>query len=343
MSSPAAWSWSIDRNATHFEGPAPAAGPFVYHRTMRFEVLILGTGAALPARGRYPSAQLVNVQERLYLVDCGEGTQERLRQSGVNMNRIAAVFISHMHGDHYLGLMGLLSSMHLQGRTVPIAVYGPAVLREVIDIQLRASQTYLRYPLHFHALPAGSGSLVMDDDRATVTALALKHRVPTTGFRFTEHPLPRNIRKDKVELIPHYARTAVKEGEDLVLPDGSVIPNAELTFDPPRPRSYAYCSDTAFEPALIEHLRGVDLLYHESTFDESLAARAKETLHSTARQAATIARDAGVGELLLGHFSSRYKSEHVLLDEALTVFPRVRLAQEGTTFFVRGADPTIDA
>lgn len=310
---------------------------------MRFEVTILGTGAALPARGRFPSAQLVNAHDRLFLVDCGEGTQERLRQNGVNMNRISTVLISHMHGDHYLGLMGLLSSMHLQGRTDPIAVHGPGILREVIDIQLGASQTYLRFPLHFHTLPNDNGALVMSDDRVDVFALALKHRIPTVGFLFKEQPLPRNIRKDKVDLIPHFARTAVKAGEDLVTADGVVIPNAELTSDPPKERSYAYCSDTAYEPALVAHLRGVDLLYHEATFNEALAARAKETMHSTARQAATIARDADVGALLLGHFSSRFKDERVLLDEALTVFPRVRLAQEGSTFDVRVPDRTIDA
>lgn len=299
---------------------------------MRFEVTTLGTGAALPARGRYPSAQLLNIHDRLYLVDCGEGTQERLRQAEVNLNRIGSVFISHMHGDHYLGLMGLLSSMHLNGRLNGITVFGPPELREVIDVQLRASQTYLRYPLMVLPLDHASGALITEDDRVEVRALRLKHRIPTTGFLFREKPLPRGLRKDKLVLIPHFARSAVKAGEDLRLNDGTMVPNADLTHPPPLQRSYAYCSDTAYSPELLDHVRGVDLLYHEATFTEELAARAKETLHSTAHQAATLARDADVGRLLLGHFSSRYKDNGVLLREALPVFPRTILAEEGRTF-----------
>lgn len=301
---------------------------------MRFEVTTLGTGAALPARGRFPSAQLLNANERLYLIDCGEGTQERLRQAEVNFNRIARILISHLHGDHYLGLMGLISSMHLQGRTEPLDVHGPAELKEVIDLQLRVSRTWLRFPLRFHAVAPVSGEAVFADDRLEVTALALKHRIPTTGYRFTEHPAPRKLRLDKLGLVPHYLRNAVKAGEDLVLPDGTRVPNAELTHDPPPPRSYAYCSDTAFAPELVPFLAEVDLLYHEATFTDALAARAKETFHSTARQAATIALEARVKRLLLGHFSSRYKTNAGLLAEARGVFPATLLAEEGRTFAI---------
>lgn len=299
---------------------------------MRFEVTTLGTGAALPARGRFPSAQLLNVHERLHLIDCGEGTQERLRQAEVNFNRIGTIFISHMHGDHYLGLMGLLSSMHLNGRLDAIEVFGPPELREVVEIQLRASQTYLRYPLHLHPLSHASGALIFEDTHVEVLALRLKHRIPTTGFLFQEKQQPRKLRADKLAMIPHFARSAVKAGEDLKLPDGTVVPNLELTLDPPPIRRYAYCSDTAYAPELVEHLRGVDLLYHEATFTEQLAARAKETCHSTARQAAMLASAAGVRTLLLGHFSSRYKDNRVLLDEALPIFPDTVLADEGATF-----------
>lgn len=299
---------------------------------MRFEVTTLGTGAALPARGRYPSAQLLNVRERLFLVDCGEGTQERLRMAGVNMNRIARVFITHMHGDHFLGLMGVISSMHLLGRTTALDVHGPAELREVIELQLRVSKTYLRFPLHVHAVKHESGASVFADDRVEVSELALRHRVDSTGYLFREAPRPRHLIKEKVPLIPHYARAAVKLGEDLKLPDGRVVPNAELTTPPPARRAYAYCSDTEYVPELVPFLKGVDLLYHEATFAEALAARAKETMHSTARQAATVARDAGVKQLLLGHFSSRYKDPAILRDEALEIFPNTILAQEGHTF-----------
>lgn len=301
---------------------------------MRFELTTLGTGAALPARGRYPSAQLLNANERLYLIDCGEGTQERLRQAEVNFSRIERIVISHLHGDHYLGLMGLVSTMHLLGRTSALHVHGPAELKEIVHVQLRASGTYLRYPLQFHAVAPVSGGAVFEDDRVVVTALALKHRIPTTGYRFTERQAPRNLRLDKLAVVPHYLRNAVKAGEDLVLADGTRIPNAELTHPPAAPRSYAYCSDTAFAPELVPFLAGVDLLYHEATFTELLAARAKETFHSTARQAATIAKEAGVGRLLLGHFSSRYKNNDDLLAEARAVFPRTELSEEGRSFSI---------
>jgi ribonuclease Z len=305
---------------------------------MRFDVTTLGTGAALAARGRYPSAQLLNVRERLFLIDCGEGTQERLRQAQVNFGRLARVLISHMHGDHYLGLMGLISSMHLQGRNLPLDIHGPPELQEVVGLQLRVSRTHLRYPLRFHVVEHVSGSPVFRDERVEVTALALNHRIPSTGFLFREHPQPRRLRKEKVDQIPHYARNGVKAGQDLVLPGGIIVPNAELTLAPPPQRSYAYCSDTAYSPELAPFLQGVDLLYHEATFLEALAVRAKETMHSTAKQAATLARDAHAGQLLLGHFSSRYKDVGMLHEEAVQVFPDTLMAEEGRTFQVGGAE-----
>lgn len=297
-----------------------------------FEVTTLGTGAALPARGRYPSAQLFNANGHLYLIDCGEGTQERLRQAGVNINRIRRVMISHLHGDHYLGLMGLISTMHLLGRTAELHVHGPIELKPIIDIQLRASGTWLRYPLHVHVVEHRTGEELFADEQVRVTGLALRHRVPTTGFLFTEQQRPRKLLMEAVPRIPHYLREAVKNGADLELPDGSVVPNAEITMPPPVPRRYAYCSDTAPCPELLPWLSEVDLLYHEATFTADMAARAKETMHSTAAQAAMIARDAQVGRLLLGHFSSRYSDVQVLLNEAREVFARVLLAQEGRTF-----------
>lgn len=299
-----------------------------------FTVTTLGTGAALPARGRFPSAQLINVHEALYLVDCGEGTQERLRMAGVNFMRIGNVFISHLHGDHYLGLMGLLSSMHLMGRRTPLVVHGPPELWPIIEIQLKASGTYLRYPLHVRPWTHESGVLVHQDDRVTVHGLALRHRIPCTGFLFRERAAPRSLRKETVAQVPHFKRNAVKAGEDLVLPDGRVVPNEELTLPPPPQRTYAYCSDTAYEPALIPHLRNVDLLYHEATFTEALAAKARETHHSTAAQAATLALEAGVQRLLLGHFSSRYRGAEELVREAVQVFPRVEASEDGCTYAI---------
>jgi ribonuclease Z len=300
----------------------------------RFELITLGTGAALPARGRHPSAQLLIVHEEPYLIDCGEGTQERLRAIGANFSRIGHVFISHLHGDHYLGLMGLISSMHLMGRTRELHVHGPEPLKEIIDVQLRASQTYLRYPLRFHFLEPVSGRLAWQDERVRVTLLALKHRIPCTGFVFEEAAAPRTLRKDKLHLIPAMLRARIKAGEDLRLDDGTCVPNAELTLEPPPVRRYAYCSDTAYAPELIPFIQGADLLYHEATFTRHLAKRAKETLHSTAEEAARLAREAGVRQLLLGHFSSRYKNVQPLLDEAVPIFPGALACEEGTRYVV---------
>lgn len=304
------------------------------HHRAPFTVTTLGTGAALPARGRYPTAQLLQVSGGTYLIDCGEGTQERLRAIGFNFQRISDIFISHLHGDHFLGLMGLISSMHLMGRQQPLTIHGPKELQEIIGVQLRASATYLRYPLHMKAIPHASGVVLMEDEHVVVTTLALLHRIPCTGFVFRERPGPLRLRPDRVHSIPKFRRNAVKSGEDLNLGEAELIPNAELTLPPLPPRAYAYCSDTAYAPSLIPYLRGVDLLYHEATFTAAMAARAKETMHSTAEQAALIARDAAVGRLLLGHFSSRYKSADVLLTEARPVFPNTELSYEGGVFHI---------
>lgn len=299
-----------------------------------FTVTTLGTGAALPARGRFPSAQVVEVNGGCYLVDCGEGTQERLRMVGFNFQRLGHIFISHLHGDHYLGLMGLISSMHLLGRTAPLHVFGPQEIRAIIDIQLKASATYLRYPLHVHAIAPRNGGVIHEDDKVTVTGLALSHRIPCSGFLFRERTGMRRLRPERVREIPQFKRGAVKEGEDLVFPDGTHVPNAELTMEPYPSRAYAYCSDTAYEPGLVPHLAGVELLYHEATFTTDMAARARDTMHSTAAQAACIARDAGVGRLLLGHFSSRYKHADILLAEATPIFPNTILSSDGAVYRV---------
>jgi ribonuclease Z len=319
------------------EGPVTGAF-FVPERPMYhtpFTLTTLGTGAALPARGRYPTAQLVNVHDHHYLVDCGEGTQERLRAQAFNFQRIGHIFISHLHGDHYLGLLGLISSMHLMGRQAPLHVFGPPELKAIIDIQLKASGTWLRYPLHVQALAPESGTVIHRDAHVEVSTLALRHRIPCTGFVFRERPGLRRLRTERIHEIPQFKRNAVKAGEDLSFPDGTCIANADLTLEPLPPRSYAYCSDTAYEPALVPFIAGVDLLYHEATFTTGMAARAKETMHSTAAQAAQLAHAAGVGRLLLGHFSSRYKSADVLLPEAVAVFPRTQLSNEGAVFDVK--------
>lgn len=300
----------------------------------RFELTTLGTGAALPARGRHPTAQLLNVHEGLYLIDCGEGTQERLREAGVNFQRIEHAFISHLHGDHFFGLVGLISSMHLMGRKSVFHLHGPADLKEIIELQLRASGTYLRYPLHFHPIVPESGIVIHEDARVTVTSLKMKHRIPCSGFVFREKQAPRGLRSETLHLIPHFKRNAIKQGDDLVFPDGTRYANADLTTDPPAQRAYAYCSDTAYDRELIPFIRNIDLLYHEATFTRMLSARAKETAHSTAEQAATLAREAGVEQLMLGHFSSRYKGPEDLLKEALEIFSNTIASEDGRTFQV---------
>lgn len=300
----------------------------------QFDVITLGTGAALPARGRYPTSQLLIVHGEHYLIDCGEGTQERLRAAGAPFNRIGHVFISHLHGDHYLGLMGLISSMHLMGRTGALHIHGPAPLKEIIDLQLRESRTFLRYPLHFNALTPESGFVAWQDRHVTVTLLALRHRIPCTGFVFTETSAPRPLIRSKLPLIPPVWRSRIKAGEDLLLPDGGLVPNESLTSEPLPQRRYAYCSDTAYAPELLPHIEGVDLLYHEATFTRMLAKRARETMHSTAADAANMAREAHARALLLGHFSSRYKSADELLAEARLIFPEARASQDGAVYSI---------
>ena len=299
---------------------------------MDFELTVLGTGAALPAKGRFPTSQLLRMGGKRFLIDCGEGTQERLRAGGHNLQQIDHILISHMHGDHYLGLMGLISSMHLLGRKKELTIHGPKLLEEIIDIQLRASKTYLRYTLHFNWVDHESGVVLFEDECRRITSIALKHRVPCTGFRFDETTRKRKLNRAKLNLIPHYKRTEVQAGKDLHLADGTVILNKELTLGEPHLRSYAYCSDTAYHEPILDTIRGVDLLYHESTFTEQLKERAKETEHSTAKEAALIAKQANAGCLLLGHFSSRYKDLTLLQVEAQKVFDNTLLSMEGTTY-----------
>jgi len=302
---------------------------------MDFELTILGAGAALPARGRFPTSQLLRIGGKYFLVDCGEGTQERLRAGGHNLQQIDHILISHMHGDHYLGLMGLISSMHLLGRTKELTVHGPEFLEEIILLQLKASNTFLRYTLHFNLVEHKSGNILYEDECRRITSIALKHRVPCTGFRFDETSRKRKLNRSKLDLIPHYKRSAVQAGEDLHLEDGTIIPNSELTLGEPILRSYAYCSDTAYHEPVLEVIKDVHLLYHESTFTEELKKRAKETEHSTAKEAALIAKQANAGCLLLGHFSSRYNDLNLLRAEASQVFDNTLVAIEGKTYQLR--------
>jgi ribonuclease Z len=301
-----------------------------------FDVTILGCSSALPAFGRYPSSQLIHMAGRYFLVDCGEGTQMQLRRFSLKFQRINHIFISHLHGDHYLGLPGLMSSMHLLGRTDPLHVYADEGLQQILDMNNKYSHTVLKYPVIFHPLDFSTSALLFEDEKVKISSLLLKHSIQCCGFLFEEKSRPRKLIKEKMEelKIPISSFEDLKTGHDYITPEGSIIPNADLTTDPLAPRKYAYCSDTIYNKDLIPQLQGAELIYHESTFMEDMRARADQTMHSTAKDAATLAREAVAKRLLLGHFSARYKSLEPLLEEARSIFPPTYLAQEGEKYFV---------
>jgi ribonuclease Z len=301
-----------------------------------FELTILGCSSATPTSTRNPTAQLLNIAERFFLIDCGEATQIQLRKYKLKFQRINHIFISHLHGDHYFGLMGLLSSLHLLGRTVALHLYCPAELQEIIEIQFKHSQTYLKYPIVYHHHKYLANDLIFEDDKVEVRTIVLNHRIPCCGFLFTEKPMLANISKDvlKTYQIPVSQILAIKEGADFITATGETIPNKILVSHPSKQRSYAYCSDTCYDERIIESIKGVDLLYHEATFLNDLLQRAKETYHSTALQAATIAKKAEVNQLMIGHYSARYRDLQPLLDEAQSVFSNTLLAKEGESITV---------
>lgn len=303
---------------------------------MIFEVGILGSSSATPIYQRHPTAQVINFHERFFLVDCGEGTLIQMNRYKIKFHRINHIFISHLHGDHYLGLLGLISTMHLQGRASTLHIFGPRDLKEIIDIQLKYSETILRYPVEFHEVDSRNSTILFEDDDVRVETIILSHRIPCTGFLFSEKPRQRKLKKDKLSLykIPVTAYNDLKAGHDFVDEDGKIIPNSSLTTDPRKPRKYAFCSDTIFDERLVGIVKGVDLLYHEATFLSDKADRARETFHSTAEQAGLIAKKAGVKRLIIGHFSARYKNLYPLLEEAKAVFPETTLALEGDRFTI---------
>ena len=300
---------------------------------MLFRVTILGCNSAIPTTKRNPTAQLLNVSERYFLIDCGEGTQMQLRKNNIKIQKINHVFISHMHGDHYFGLIGLISTMHLLGRTKELHIYGPSILKEIIQLQLSASNTELCYPLFFHPLTFESSSLIMEDDNIEVYTIPLRHSISCCGFLFKEKQKLRKMIKDKIKEynIPSEAIQSIKEGADFEYL-GHSISCFELTKPAPVVRSYAFCSDTAYDERIISIIRDTDLLYHEATFMNNLKERAEQTLHSTTGQAASIASQANVKRLVIGHYSSRYTDLEPLLIEAQSVFPNTELAKEGIQY-----------
>ena len=303
---------------------------------MGFELTILGSSSATPIFNRHPTSQLLNIRDRYFLIDCGEGTLLQLLRYRIRYHRISHIFISHLHGDHYLGLVGLLSTFHLQGRTSELHLYGQQELMDIVEIQLRVSNTILRYNLIFHPVRHYTPEVILEDDEIQVRSLVLNHRVPCTGFLFVEKSRPRKLIIQKVQQknIPISYYNKLKSGADYIDESGNVIPNYELIETPPKARSYAYCSDTMYDPMLKDELKGVDLLYHEATFLHELLERATQTYHCTALQAAQLAKDAEVSRLLIGHFSARYKELDPLLIEAQSIFKETELALEGRKFKV---------
>ena len=300
---------------------------------MTFELKILGSASATPVAGRHPTAQVLTVGACTYLIDCGEGAQWQMLEYRVRPHHLRAIFISHLHGDHYFGLFGLLGTMHLQGRTQPLRIIGPPGLDEVLVAQARVSNMHLAFAMEFTPVDTEAHGVVYEDELITVASLPMRHRIPCAGYLFSEKPRRANLLKEKLPagLRPEQlARLA--QGEDLPADDQHpALRHADVAGPPPAPRRYAFFSDTLYTPALAALIPGVDLLNHEATFLEDLRERAAQTHHSTARQAAQMALDAGAKRLLLGHFSSRYKALEPLLHEALAVFPTAELATEGLT------------
>jgi ribonuclease Z len=298
-----------------------------------FQLTILGSSGAIPAYGRFPSSQYLMIQNRHFLIDCGEGTQMQLSNLNISHHRIEHIFISHLHGDHYLGLMGLLFTMHLNGRINPLHLYGFPGLADIITTHLRYSASALNYRLHFHPLSA-EAIVIFEDDALTVETIPLRHRINCCGFLFREKLKSRRIDKARLikgMMLQHIA--TLKRGTDVMDETGNLLYRSDdFTMAPRKSLSYAYCSDTAFQPAMVEQLNRVDMIYHEATFMESEKSKALDTYHSTAAQAATIAKLSSAGKLLIGHFSARYRELDALLAEARAIFPDTELAVESSTF-----------
>ncbi|MFK8037239.1 MAG: ribonuclease Z [Crocinitomicaceae bacterium] len=299
------------------------------------KLTILGSGAATPTLKRGVTAQYLNFNERRILIDCGESTQLQFRKFGINFQRIQYIFISHLHGDHYLGLPGLLASMHLLGRQNDIHIFAPPELEKILKLQFDLTFVNLNFEIIYHQLTAKEPTLIFEDNNMMITALPLKHRIPCFGFIFKEKLKERSIIKDLIEpyqlTIPEMVM--LKKGHDIER-EGKLVSCEKLTIDPPNPKAYAFCTDTKYIPSLTKALKEVDVLYHEATFLESEKARAKATFHTTALQAATLAKTANVKQLLLGHFSARYKSTDDHKTEAQTIFHNILCVEDGDEILV---------
>lgn len=298
------------------------------------KLTILGCYAATPRTFTNPTSQVLEIKNHMFLIDCAEGTQVQLRRNKIKFSKINHIFISHLHGDHFYGLIGLVSSFMLLNRTNDLHIYGPKGIKEVITLQLRLSNSWTSYGLCFHELESNESVVVYEDDKVIVSTIPLKHRIYTNGYLFSEKIGEKRINAEamKAHQIEVCYFQNVKNGKDVTLDDGTIIPNAILTFEPVPPKSYAFCSDTVYDEQIVAKIKNVDLLYHEATFLESESALAERTMHSTAKQAAAIALQGDVKQLLLGHYSTRYDNITLFKEEAEAVFPNVLLADDGLSF-----------
>ncbi len=297
-------------------------------------ITILGCYAATPRTFTNPTSQVLEMRDELFLIDCGEGTQVQLRKNKIKFTKIEHIFISHLHGDHFYGLVGLISTFTLLNRVTDLHVYGPKGIKEIILLQLRYSNSFTGFNLYFHELESKKSEVIYEDKKVIVKTIPLKHRIYTNGYHFQEKPRERKLNSDAVREynIDTCFFQNIKNGKDVALDDGTIIPNDKLSFDPVAPMSYAFCSDTVFDETIVPHIENVDVLYHESTFLDSEAHLSERTMHSTAKEAATIALKANAKNLILGHYSTRYESILLFKQEAETIFTNIHLADDGKTF-----------
>jgi len=301
-----------------------------------FTFTILGSSSALPTSKRFTSAFVLNIHERFFLIDCGEGTQMQLRKYKIKLGRINHIFISHIHGDHVFGLFGLISSFNLLGRKNDLHIFGPPDLEHIIHSFLKDFYINLFFEIIFHPVNCTRSVRIYEDDKILVNSIPLKHRIPTCGFLFQEQPTWPNLKKDMIKKynIPISKRQGIKEGDSFLIETGDIVPNYELVIPAPEPKTFAYCSDTSYNEGILTQIKNVDLLYHEATFGSDLQELARETMHSTATEAAQLAQKASVKKLVIGHFSARYKDLTPLLAEAQKVFNNTFIAEDGKVFTV---------
>lgn len=302
---------------------------------MSIKLTILGCHSATPRANAFPTSQYLEINNRHFLIDCGEGTQRQMRKYKVGFTKINHIFISHLHGDHFYGLIGLLSTYGILSREKELHIFGPKGIKEVTLLQLKISQSHAKYPIIFHELSSKESELIFEDDKVSVRTIPLKHRVYTNGYLFTEKEKPKKLHIDNINHYQEIDRADynnIKAGRDVVLPSGEIVPNSELTLPPKKPLSYAFCSDTCYKPDIVPIIKNADLLYHEATFLADKTDLAKKTKHATTKEAAQIAKNASVNELIIGHFSGRYKDITIFKEEAQEIFKNTKLAEPGKVF-----------